>query len=44
MVTGGIKVATYFAQLRELREMHSLAATLDLLRGGDIARVGEADF
>ncbi|CAL1157014.1 unnamed protein product, partial [Cladocopium goreaui] len=33
MVTGGIKVATYFAQLRELREMHSLAATLDLLRG-----------
>ncbi|CAL1162770.1 unnamed protein product [Cladocopium goreaui] len=49
-VTGGVKVATYFAhvkpsfphQLRELREMHSLAATIDLLRKGDIARVGDS--
>lgn len=49
-VTGGVKVATCFAhvkpsfphQLRELREMHSLAATIDLLRKGDIARVGDS--
>ena len=50
-LTGGVKVATYFAlhikpqfptQQRELREMFSLAATLDLLRRGDIARVGDS--
>ncbi|CAL1169365.1 unnamed protein product [Cladocopium goreaui] len=50
-VTSGVKLATYFAQqvrpahptfLRELREMHSLAATMDLLRRGDIARVGDS--
>lgn len=50
-VTGGIKVASYFQMhvkpqyptyLRELREMHSLAATLDLLRSGDVARVGDS--
>ena len=50
-VTGGVKVSTYFAlqikpqypqQQRELRELHSLAATLDLLRQGDIARVGDS--
>lgn len=42
-VTGGVKISSYFAlhvkptfpqHLRELREMHSLAATLDLLRQG----------
>lgn len=50
-VTGGVKISSYFAlhvkptfpqHLRELREMHSLAATLDLLRQGDIARVGDS--
>ena len=50
-VTGGIKVASYFQMhvkpqfpqyQRELREMHSLAATLDLLRLGDVARVGDS--
>lgn len=50
-VTGGIKVASYFQMhvkpqylqyQRELREMHSLAATLDLLRMGDVARVGDS--
>ncbi len=50
-VTGGIKVASYFQMhvkgqypqyQRELREMHSLAATLDLLRVGDVARVGDS--
>eukprot|EP00435_Cladocopium_sp_Y103_P062400 s1215_g24.t1 len=51
LVTGGVKLATYFAlhikpvyqgHLRELREMHTLAATMDLLRKGDIARVGDS--
>ena len=50
-VTGGIKVASYFQMhvkgqypqyQRELRELHSLAATLDLLRVGDVARVGDS--
>ena len=50
-ITGGVKISSYFAlhikpnfhqNLRELREMHSLAATLDLLRTGDIARVGDS--
>ena len=50
-VTKGVKIATYFAlhvkpqfptQQRELREMFSLAATLDLLRRGDVARVGDS--
>ena len=50
-MTGGVKVASYF-QLqikgqfpqyqRELREMYSLAATLDLLRIGDVGRVGDS--
>ncbi len=50
-LTGGVKVASYF-QLqikgqfpqyqRELREMYSLAATLDLLRIGDVGRVGDS--
>lgn len=51
LVTGGVKISSYFAlhvkpsfpqHLRELREMHSLAATLDLLRQGDVARVGDS--
>eukprot|EP00435_Cladocopium_sp_Y103_P017321 s2074_g4.t1 len=51
LVTGGVKLSTYFAlqikpahptHLRELREMHSLAATIDLLRRGDVARVGDS--
>ena len=50
-VTTGIKVASYFLMhikphyhqyQRELREMHSLSATLDLLRLGDVARVGDS--
>ena len=50
-VTGGVKVASYFAlhvkpyfpgYVRELREMFTLAATLDLLRAGDVARVGDS--
>lgn len=50
-ITGGVKVASYFALhikphfgqfQRELREMFSLAATLDLLRSGDMARVGDS--
>ena len=50
-VTGGVKVASYFAlhvkphfpgYARELREMFTLAATLDLLRSGDVARVGDS--
>ena len=49
--TSGIKVASYFLMhikphyqqyQRELREMHSLSATLDLLRTGDVARVGDS--
>ncbi len=50
-VTDGVKISSYFAlhikpnfhqNLRELREMHSLGATLDLLCKGDIARVGDS--
>ena len=50
-VTTGIKVASYFAlhvtphfpgYQRELREMFTLAATLDQLRAGDVARVGDS--
>ena len=50
-LTGGVKVASYFQMQikgqfpqyqRELREMHSLAATLDLLRIGDVGRVGDS--
>ena len=50
-VTDGVKVASYFAihikptyptHLRELREMFTLAATIDQLRAGDIARVGDS--
>ncbi len=51
VLTGGVKIASYFAlhvrgqfpqSQRELREMHSLAATMDLLRKGDVARVGDS--
>ena len=51
LVTGGVKLSTYFAlhvkpaypgHLRELREMHSLAAIMDQLRRGDVARVGDS--
>eukprot|EP00435_Cladocopium_sp_Y103_P070020 s503_g34.t1 len=50
-LTGGVKIATYFAlhvkpqfqsHQREMREMFSLAATMDLLRRGDVARVGDS--
>ena len=50
-VTSGVKVVTYFnlhlkpqyGQFqRELREMFTLASTLDQLRAGDIARVGDS--
>ena len=50
-VTSGIKILSYFTMhikpqfpsyQRELREMNTLAATLDLLRTGDIARVGDS--
>lgn len=50
-LTGGVKIASYFAlhvkgqfpqSQRELREMYSLAATMDLLRKGDVARVGDS--
>ena len=50
-VTSGVKVASYFARhvkphfplyQRELREMYMLAATIDLLRAGDVARVGDS--
>ena len=50
-IVGGVKVMTYFNlhirtvfpnHLRELRELHHLSACIDLLRSGDIARVGDA--
>lgn len=50
-LTGGVKVASYFQQQikgqfpqyqRELRELHHLSATLDLLRMGDLGRVGDS--
>ena len=50
-VTSGIKILSYFSMhikpqfpsyQRELREMNTIAATLDLLRSGDIARVGDS--
>ena len=50
-VTSGVKVATYFNlhikpayghHLRELRELYMLAMTIDLLRKGDLARVGDS--
>ena len=51
VLTGGVKIASYLAIhikgqfpqcQRELREMFSLAATMDLLRKGDVARVGDS--
>ena len=50
-LTGGVKVASYFQQQtkvhypqyqRELRELHHISATLDLLRIGDVGRVGDS--
>ena len=50
-VTSGVKVTTYFHlhikptyahHLRELRELYMLAMTIDLLRKGDLARVGDS--
>lgn len=50
-VTSGVKIVSYFnqhvktafpAHLRELREMFTLGSSIDLLRKGDIARVGDA--
>ena len=50
-LTGGVKVMSYFNlhvkpsyphHLRELRELHHLAAVIDLLRSGDIGRVGDS--
>ena len=50
-ITSGVKVVSYFHQhikttyashLKELREMYTLAAAVDLLRRGDVARVGDA--
>ena len=50
-VTTGVKILSYFHQhikvpyvghQRELREMYTLGAALDLLRSGDVARVGDA--
>ena len=50
-VTGGVKILTYFTlqlkpafatHLRELRELHHLAMTMDTLRKGDIARTGDS--
>ena len=50
-LTSGVKVLTYFAlhlkpnfgnYIRELRELHHLAACLDTLRRGDLARTGDA--
>ncbi len=49
-LTSGVKIMTYFmlhlkpmfpAALRELRELHHLAACLDTLRQGDVARAGD---
>ena len=49
-LTSGIRVMTYFmlhlkpsfpTNLRELRELHHLAACIDVLRSGDIARTGD---
>ena len=50
-VVSGVKVMTYFNLFlkpnhlnhqRELRELHSLAAMIDILRQGDLAKVGDA--
>ena len=50
-VTSGVKILSYFHQhikvpyashQRELREMYTLGASLDLLCTGDVARVGDA--
>lgn len=49
-LTSGVKIMTYFmlhlkpmfpTALRELREMHHIAACLDTLRQGDVARTGD---
>eukprot|EP00435_Cladocopium_sp_Y103_P064583 s378_g26.t1 len=49
-MTGGVKVMSYFnlfvkgaypTHLRELRELHHLAACIDLLRSGDIAKAAD---
>eukprot|EP00435_Cladocopium_sp_Y103_P073857 s120_g45.t1 len=49
-VTSGVKILSYFnlfikasypTHLRELRELHHLAACLDLIRAGDIARAAD---
>eukprot|EP00434_Breviolum_minutum_P044049 symbB.v1.2.039303.t1/scaffold6471.1/size17862/1 len=50
-VVSGVKIMTYFNLFlkphytnhqRELRELHSLAAMIDILRQGDLAKVGDA--
>lgn len=50
-VTGGVKVVSYFHQhiknaysshQKELREMYTLGSAIDLLRRGDVAKVGDA--
>eukprot|EP00435_Cladocopium_sp_Y103_P053985 s1339_g17.t1 len=50
-VVSGVKILTYFALhlkpnfptfIRELRELHHIAAVLDTLRRGDLARAGDA--
>ena len=50
-IVSGVKVMTYFNLFlkpnyanhqRELRELHSLAAMIDILRQGDLAKVGDA--
>lgn len=50
-VTGGVKVTSFFnlhirpsygQHLKELREMYTLSMTIDLLRKGDLARVGDS--
>lgn len=49
-LTSGVRVMTYFMlhlkpsfpnNLKELRELHHLAACIDVLRSGDIARTGD---
>ena len=50
-VTGGVKLTTFFnmhvrpnygGHLKELREMYMLSVTIDLLRKGDLAKVGDS--
>ena len=51
LVTGGVKLTSYFnlhvrpnygSHLKELREMYMLSVTIDLLRKGDLAKVGDS--